>query len=108
MVDALHLYADMKNKKRGVKQHMRARHECTHLQQRDTMLRNNVSGCFHVPKKQTTLQAGGVTATKPTDLCGCSPLPQSVSSSLSSRLALACMKILHLTLTSPLMRLQLQ
>ena len=35
------------------------------------MLRNNVSGCFRVPKKQTTrhkLQAGGVTATNPTDL----------------------------------------
>ena len=68
------LYADMKNKKRGVKQHVntcRSRHERTRLQQRDTMLRNNVSGCFRVPKKQTTchkLQAGGVTATNPTDL----------------------------------------
>ena len=68
------LYADMKHKKHAVKQYVntcRARHERKRLQQRDTMLRNNESGCFHVPKKQSTchkLQADGVTATNATDL----------------------------------------
>jgi hypothetical protein len=64
----------MKHKKRAVKQYVntcRARHEHKRLQQRDTMLRNNESGCFHVPKKRSTrhkLQADGVTATNGTDL----------------------------------------
>ena len=68
------LCADMKHKKRAVKQYVnacRARHEHKRLQQRDTMLRNNESGCFHVPKKRSTrhkLQADGVTATNGTDL----------------------------------------
>ena len=68
------IYVAMKNKKRGVKQYVntcRARHERTRLQRRDSMLRNNENGCFHVPKKQTTchkLQAGGVTVTNPADL----------------------------------------
>ena len=68
------LYANMKSKKLEVKQYVmicRARHERKRLQQRDTMLRNSENGCFRVPRKQTIchkLQAGGVTATNPTDL----------------------------------------
>ena len=63
MVDALHLYADMKNKKRGVKQHMRARHECTHLQ--------------HYAQKQCEWLLPNrplykLVVSLPTDLCGCS------------------------------------
>ena len=63
------LYADIKTKKRGVKQYIntcRARHEYTHLQQRDNMLRDNEYGCLHVPKKQNTchkLQPDGATIT---------------------------------------------
>ena len=67
-------YTNMKNTRQSVKQHVtscRARHERKRLQQRDSMLRNNDSGCFRVPIKQTTchkLQAGGVTVTHPDNL----------------------------------------